>query len=248
MSANLLMNPLQRVMIEDELESFFHILVYYAVRYLESNLATDEHAAHFLEACFDCFTLDDNKVICGYQKLTLVKNGKSPKIVFHHPKYTAKRPIKFRSKGLNDIVTAMIPCLRARYKILAWKWWLEDLPKDSPAHPQCKGRYETPPPQTSSNVEDGVRGATSTRDTDDTEPADGPQEEMAPSPTKGDWEAAMRIASHTFIETELRSAIDYELWHGNDRIPDRVPSDYVCHFKLMSSIRELKTSPAVSSE
>ncbi|PIL32476.1 hypothetical protein GSI_05179 [Ganoderma sinense ZZ0214-1] len=235
MSANLLMNPLQRVMIEDELESFFHILVYYAVRYLKSSLLTDDDAAHFLEACFDCFAVHNKKVTCGSQKLYLVKYGEpsDPDIVFIHPMYMGDLPITFGSEALNILVAAMIPCLRARYKVLAWNEWLKSLPKDNPAHPQCKRRYETPPPQgpSSSHAGDERPRATCTRGAVDNEQGCVPRgTRLPPPPTKDDWKDAMRIASHNFIKAQFRSALEDGTWNIADRVGDRVPSDYDWHF------------------
>ena len=261
MSANLLMNPLQRVMIEDELESFFHILIYYAVRYLESNLATDEHAAHFLEACFDCFTVHGKNVICGSQKLLVVQDGETPEILFNHPMYMNKnlsRPITFGSDALNGLIATMIPCLRAHYKVLTWNNWLKTLPEDHPFHPHRRTRYETPPPPSGSrsDAEDAVRGAAFPRDdsgTVSTEQGGKPQELLAAPPTKEDLKDAMNLASHKYIREQFQTALDDGLWKDNDKVGDRVPSDYSCHFPVHSSIQltvksNVKMLPAVSSE
>ena len=144
MSANLLMNPLQRVMIEDELESFFHILVYYAVRYLTSNLRTDDDAAHFLEKCYDCFTVHGDRIICGAQKWAMFKPGDTD-IVFDHPEYAETKPIKFSSKALNDLISEMLSCFKARYKIFVWEGWLAKHP-NHPSNLQRGDRFQTPPP------------------------------------------------------------------------------------------------------
>ena len=84
--------------IADELESFFHILIYYAARYLKSSLRTDEDAAHFLEKCYDCFTVTGERIICGSQKWALFKPG-AVDIVFDHPEYTETHPVKFASES-----------------------------------------------------------------------------------------------------------------------------------------------------
>ncbi|TBU36902.1 hypothetical protein BD309DRAFT_877454, partial [Dichomitus squalens] len=71
MSANLL-NAVGPVSIPDELESFILIIIYYATRYLESNILHDTDVASFLDECFDCYTIDGDAILCGERKLSIV--------------------------------------------------------------------------------------------------------------------------------------------------------------------------------
>ena len=55
MSAHSLNDPFRKIVIQDELEAFFHVLLYYAVRFLYHNLSR-ENVGHFLHGYFDDYT------------------------------------------------------------------------------------------------------------------------------------------------------------------------------------------------
>ena len=247
MSAALLMDTLRRVTIEDELESFFHILVYYAVRYLKSNLSTDEEAAQFLEKCYDCFVVCRETIMCGTQKSTIVGGDKIPAIVFNHPLYRESRPIKFANKKLNTVVTEFIICLRARYKDLKHKAWLERHP-NHPGHPERRERFQTPPPAKRRRLADGRSAKLTRRGDEDEQDDDDSGEKMPPAATKEDLLQAQKLATHLFIKATLRMAVDSDDWKEDDRVPDRVPSDYKFKTPLLEAIPVPKAKPATTSK
>lgn len=57
----------------DELESFFHVILYYAVRYLVSNCSD---AGIFVEDFFESYSLVNKKYFCGQTKRTAMYLGK----------------------------------------------------------------------------------------------------------------------------------------------------------------------------
>ena len=59
---------------QDELESFFHVLLYYAVRFLPHNLA-DQKVGRFLHEYFDGFSPDDEGYRCGEVKHNAMVKG-----------------------------------------------------------------------------------------------------------------------------------------------------------------------------
>ena len=61
-------------MIEDELESFFHVLLYYAIRFLPHNLG-DNHVGQFLHDYFDAYTPNVLGYRCGRAKLEAMQYG-----------------------------------------------------------------------------------------------------------------------------------------------------------------------------
>lgn len=65
MSVALLLKDTKVVEIPDELESFFWVLIYYAVRYLPSNV---KDVGNWLEDHFDTFSFDEGKYVCGTKK------------------------------------------------------------------------------------------------------------------------------------------------------------------------------------
>ena len=69
MSVALLQDRTKVVEISDELEAFFWVLIYYAVRYLPSNI---EDVGNWLEDHFDTFSFAKGKYVCGSKKKNAV--------------------------------------------------------------------------------------------------------------------------------------------------------------------------------
>ncbi|TBU38476.1 hypothetical protein BD309DRAFT_874282 [Dichomitus squalens] len=74
MSAHALNDPYRRIVIQDELESFFHVLLYYAIRFLPHNLQ-DVCVGKFLTDYFDDYSIYDGYYICGRAKHDAMVNG-----------------------------------------------------------------------------------------------------------------------------------------------------------------------------
>ncbi|TBU40879.1 hypothetical protein BD309DRAFT_899117, partial [Dichomitus squalens] len=242
MSVYLLMNTLRRVKIEDELESFFHILVYYAVRYLKSTLLTDDDAAHFLEKCYDCFTVHNNRIICGAQKWAIVMQKTAGGLFFDHPMYNSTLPITFASKGLDVIVHRFLLCISARYKILAWNEWLEKHP-NHPAHPQHRDRFQTPPPSKRRRVEGDSSASDAPRRNREDDDGPTPGMRMPDIPTPEDRILADRLTNHPYMIAQIRNTTSKVSFWKEDRLHDRVPPDYKCHYPLYETLPEPQTFP-----
>ncbi|TBU56062.1 hypothetical protein BD310DRAFT_824556 [Dichomitus squalens] len=74
MSAHALNDPHRRIVIQDELESFFHVLLYYAIRFLPHNLQ-DSCVGKFLADYFDDYSTYEGYYICGRAKHDAMVNG-----------------------------------------------------------------------------------------------------------------------------------------------------------------------------
>ena len=74
MSAHSLNDPFPKIVIQDELESFFHVLLYYAVRFLYHNLS-HENVGHFLHNYFDDYSTHASGYRCGNVKLHAMETG-----------------------------------------------------------------------------------------------------------------------------------------------------------------------------
>ncbi|KAH9889980.1 hypothetical protein C8Q73DRAFT_146831 [Cubamyces lactineus] len=72
MSVALINNPKKPVEIPDELEAFFHVLLYYAVRYLESNCAD---VPAYIERYFEAYQINDGRYQCGNSKSYTISMG-----------------------------------------------------------------------------------------------------------------------------------------------------------------------------
>ncbi|TFK88445.1 hypothetical protein K466DRAFT_662291 [Polyporus arcularius HHB13444] len=74
MSARALNNPDKEIVVEDELEAFFHVLLYHAVRFLPHNIDPDS-VPKFLEDYFDGCSTKGEEYRCGMAKLMAMENG-----------------------------------------------------------------------------------------------------------------------------------------------------------------------------
>ncbi|KAJ8468888.1 hypothetical protein ONZ51_g9357 [Trametes cubensis] len=72
MSIALINEPTKAVEISDELEAFFHVLLYYAVRYLKSNCAD---VSAYMELYFEAYWTYGGRYRCGSLKTSTITNG-----------------------------------------------------------------------------------------------------------------------------------------------------------------------------
>ncbi|KAH9889936.1 hypothetical protein C8Q73DRAFT_736428 [Cubamyces lactineus] len=72
MSIALINEPTKAVEISDELEAFFHVLLYYAVRYLDSNC---KDVPAYMELYFEAYRILDGRYRCGSLKTSTLRSG-----------------------------------------------------------------------------------------------------------------------------------------------------------------------------
>lgn len=73
MSASSLQAPSKEIVVEDELESFFHVLLFFAIRFLHHNC---NEVANFMHAYFDDYSmLNTGRYGCGSFKMLCMKDG-----------------------------------------------------------------------------------------------------------------------------------------------------------------------------
>ncbi|KAI0645209.1 hypothetical protein C8Q79DRAFT_927439 [Trametes meyenii] len=72
LSVNVLRDPKKKVTVEDELESFFHLVLYYAIRYLPHNCSD---VAGWMYGYFDGFTYMDEEYFGGKAKSDTISSG-----------------------------------------------------------------------------------------------------------------------------------------------------------------------------
>nr|VWO95670.1 Uncharacterized protein [Ganoderma boninense] len=119
MSVRLLNTP-GPVNISDDLESLLLILIYYAVRYLQSTIAHNADVATFLDQCFDCYTINSDLVLCGERKSNIV-SGKGQLL----PSSDSTCPISF-AFSLDRFIAQALTRFCALYKTQRYDDWLED--------------------------------------------------------------------------------------------------------------------------
>lgn len=115
-SVRILRNTALRVEVPDELESFFNVFLYHAIRYLPSTL-NPEQVGDFLELYFDSFHFDRStgSYLCGERKAATIIQGSL--------EFSSGIPIQFINRDgsfhphLNKLVKEMLKLFRAFYLV-----------------------------------------------------------------------------------------------------------------------------------
>ncbi|KAI0333047.1 hypothetical protein GY45DRAFT_376152 [Cubamyces sp. BRFM 1775] len=95
MSANALRHPHKRILVQDDMESLFHLLLYYAVRFLPHNWSD---VGRFMDVYFDGHEDQDGVTYGGEKKLVTMRMGKLSAPVGDLPLRIYVLPAKRRSK------------------------------------------------------------------------------------------------------------------------------------------------------
>ncbi|KAL7279912.1 hypothetical protein ACG7TL_006321 [Trametes sanguinea] len=124
MSAAVLNNHSKKLEISDELESFFHVTLYYAVRYLKSNCSD---VGSFIDNYFDTYNVDNGTYKCGDKKSNTLTTGKLATNI-------GTVTLQFQS-GLDVFFKTVLQWFKAHYAIQSGE------PKQAPQlRPVKKGR------------------------------------------------------------------------------------------------------------
>ncbi|PIL32466.1 hypothetical protein GSI_05168 [Ganoderma sinense ZZ0214-1] len=222
MSVNLLNHIAQPVKISDELESFFHVLVYYAVRHLRSNCTG---VTSWIDNYFHRYSCPERMLTCGQKSYAIEVTGR---LQIRSP----DRPLVFDSP-LEDVLATILESLHAHYKVAQY-----DLAKARPPPPPSPPPPLRPsllpllplPPSPSSPSSPPPPPLSVPRllpldfdDVDDAQLAQWEAElEAGPldnSPTAEDRALARNVAGHRFVLDLLLRTLRDPRWCADDRIP-----------------------------
>ncbi|OJT06760.1 hypothetical protein TRAPUB_2397, partial [Trametes pubescens] len=213
MSVAVLSKSTKVVETSDELESFFHVLLYNAIRYTRSNC---ENVGAFIEAFFDSYTVDGNKYECGTKKMNTMHGI---------TKLTAAGPsgevVRFLSEPLNDLLDTFLAWFKAHYAVQAYaesqknhsKLLFKPATKPELAPPSALRRF---PMKKYSKARLGALP-----------PGQFVSEEKAPSKPDPKVEAdALKVATHSHMQTALDEAMDAKGWVADRVDGDNVPDSF----------------------
>ncbi|OSC97007.1 hypothetical protein PYCCODRAFT_1399542 [Trametes coccinea BRFM310] len=131
MSVAYVRNQFQRpVTVADELESFFHVFLYYALRLLHHNVS---NVPFFVWEYFDsCLPGGKDKKYCSTRKSAAMDVGKiwtagGLPLHFTFPNGAAHQ-------DLNDMISTLLYYFHARYQVLSWEYQ-QSLVRSNPAAP-----------------------------------------------------------------------------------------------------------------
>ena len=123
------------VSIADEVESFFNVLLYYALRYIETANCNASSAARFLNRYFNAYLYEDGVYSCGIPKRMAIKQGE----ICVGSTFV---PIRFYNP-LDALFDRMLSWFQARYTVLDYKVRKEDEDKRQAA--STASRTDSPP-------------------------------------------------------------------------------------------------------
>ncbi|PIL32448.1 hypothetical protein GSI_05150 [Ganoderma sinense ZZ0214-1] len=110
MSYGLLAADSKVVELCDDLEAFFYVILYYAIRYVDSNC---EDVPTFLEDFFDCYTLYQGAYYVGDKKKTAIKGGEI--------ELNNQQKLLFATAPMNDLVGDLLRSFSAHYRIATYE-------------------------------------------------------------------------------------------------------------------------------
>ena len=205
MSVNLLSNLANPVKIADELESFFHVLVYYAVRYLHSNC---DEVDSFIQGYFHNYAGPQRLYGCGQKSVLMEVTGKLQTEIPYGP-------LLFDSP-MDNLIMFTLECFRSRYKILEHASRLDVQPVPSTPPPPVVATPSPPAPTVPPPLTSASKSPLDDVDEDDVIDWDAPVKYDGPTPE--DEARAQKITDHKFMLDIFSTALRQRLWAPNDRV------------------------------
>ncbi|KAI0643999.1 hypothetical protein C8Q79DRAFT_1011817 [Trametes meyenii] len=199
------------VAVADELESFFHVMLFYAVRLIRTNI---QNVEAFVVDYFDSYRPGAGRFgrVCSDTKTSIMRWGT---LSSHNVDIDFYLDEEHENKKLNDLLNQWLDLFRARYAAREWER-------------QSAKQHESKSVGTS--LESGKRPRP--------RPPIGPRDQAAPTVPEAtaeqrytrDKEIAKRLNKHTFVMYIIYDALTVETpgasWPDNDVIPDKFPETY----------------------
>ncbi|CDO78144.1 hypothetical protein BN946_scf184680.g1 [Trametes cinnabarina] len=216
MSAAVLNNHGKLLEISDELESFFHVTLYYAVRYLRSNCT---NVGGFIEDYFDTYTVENGMYRCGWQKSSTVSGG-----VLRVD--TDGTPLRFGSR-LDKFFEKALQWFKAHYTVQAYqraqasKATAKASNLDPMQSQPIMRKIDAGEFRLFSQAED------SDSDSDSELDSSRPRAESLPPPSATQLKEAGKIKTHEAMLRHLVKVISVEKWPQDRVSGDNVPANDV---------------------
>ena len=213
MSVNLLQRPNHRACVADELESFFHVLLYHSVRQLRS---TCDDPASWIEDYFETYYGNMRMHACGPKSITLEVTGRLKTL-------PPVRPLLFDS-ALDTLFSELLIRFKARYKVLNddISRSLRRLPPAPPLPPKTPAAPTREPaplrsPRILNEKQAKMQAEIAAKLANYSPPS------FAPSPEE--CRLASEVADHEFVLELFGRILEDAGWPEDDRIPsDNGPS------------------------
>ncbi|KAI0328900.1 hypothetical protein GY45DRAFT_1337846 [Cubamyces sp. BRFM 1775] len=223
MSVALINEPTKAVEIPDELEAFFNVMLYYAVRYLHSDC---EDVPHYIEFYFEAYQIVSGRYQCGNLKNFTIASGEL---------YTSESTLsKLRfGTAIDHVLLTILQWLKAHHTV-----------REYARAPKVESNTA---PRRSTDCDDSDRRPALSDDEDDDDDDEDMDESLATAPLTAPSEqtlkSAQKVAQHDSTLKFLRWCINGDpraklpdglRWPKDDKVPDRYP---------VGSKKQLRTAP-----
>ncbi|KAI0628831.1 hypothetical protein C8Q77DRAFT_1238364 [Trametes polyzona] len=226
-------HPRRPVEVADELESFFHVMLFYAVRYLRSTI---RDVGMFIYDYFDAHATRNGVRGCGHLKSSVMRGGALVDSELIRFLAADNKP----NGHLNTVFAALLKLFKSRYDLITWKE--EQAGTAATAAPDSgtpitahvgDGDGTTPAVEDLDEEEGGIPGAAASRRQPVSEPEPTEEETVI-----ADAEAGVKkLSTHSTILGLLANAwlmdrvpelknMPRGPWPTADTVPDRCPSSH----------------------
>lgn len=216
MSVALLMRR-KVIQVCDELESFFYVLLYYAIRYLKSN-CTGLTIADFLDEFFDQYCIGEKGFVCGKAKLAAIQSGLLS---------IGSGELTFDSASpMNTLLERLLCWFKANYWVTRYTNKQKELKTQSEGKTTQSAASPTADPDP---LPWGVHSTSHVPVTKSHLPSKRKsQESLAQSyvPTRAEFADAEGLSDHADVYNLLVDIAASKLWTRVDKAGDQVPADW----------------------
>ncbi|OSD02228.1 hypothetical protein PYCCODRAFT_412716 [Trametes coccinea BRFM310] len=224
-------HPYHPVSVADELESFFHVLLFYAIRLLRHNI---DNARFFISEYFDSYTVgEQSRRRCSRAKRAAMRDGEIE---------VDDKQLQFMCEdgrvheALNGLFATLLSYFKARYAVLKWQAIQAQekasksaaAPTPAPVNTGATDFDEPPPLEDETDTLLGKR-------------------QHEPSPT--DIALAAQLDSHVRFLNIIGKAIHPQgklYWPVKDAVADRLPENYDPR-KLILALNEMCTASGMAT-
>ena len=239
-----LLSGRQDVRVPDELESFLLVLIYYAVRYLNSSIRSGHAVATFLDECFDCYTVNTSKkeIHCGERKYAVIKEH--GQLLHYCPDQRGRAQILF-SSPMDRLLSELLQSFYCYYSVVHYDQWRRENPllarlMDSEQSPAPSLGISSPPTSSSNLRLPLLPQSPVSHSSNDYGAETHPL--IVPAPTEAQKQASRRVATHSWMLAALLAASKSRAWAEEDRhvTGDRVPKNWRSTHDPIPSFREVE--------
>ncbi|KAL1948374.1 hypothetical protein VTO73DRAFT_12449 [Trametes versicolor] len=219
LSVNALNNRYKTIVVPDELESFFHVSLYMALRLLPHN-CVDSEVPRLLHDYFDDYSPHSTGRVCGHVKKTAMSDGRVDLSTYSLKKDGKILNLRFKWPGANP-EGKEYPPQKLFTTFLSWFSAAYTLAQETEDAVQKKGKV-------AKIVETTARGALAKALSSAQETSADPNDSMLSPSSKRSREVlkmlAKNLETHGAMRRELAYALDNMEW-PDDRGTDKKPDD-----------------------